>query len=123
MFEVNMPKEIKSYKEKIVFGMTLRQLILNGTAILIAIPVYLIGKKYVSTDTLTWIIMGIAGIFGYFGYYTKNGLTAEQYISTVIRFTLQSKYRNYACKTQIESIVESQYEKKQNQLRKLCDTK
>ena len=46
MIAVRIPKEIRAYKEKLVAGLTARQLIASIIAVGICIPLYIFGKKY-----------------------------------------------------------------------------
>lgn len=124
MFEVSMPREIKAYKEKIVAGMTIRQLVCNSLAVLIDVPLFVFGRAYINEDVLMWIIFGVAGGLGYIGYGNKNGMTAEQYLLTVIDFTfIKPQKRYFACKTKREVLFEMEYEEKQEELKRLSEEK
>lgn len=124
MFEVTMPREIKAYKEKIVAGMTVRQLICNSLALLIDVPLFYFGRAYVNEDVLMWIIFGVAGGLGYIGYGSKNGMTAERYLITVIEFTfIKPQKRYFACKTKRQALFEIEYEEKQAELKKISEGK
>lgn len=46
MIEIRIPKEIKNYREKLFFGLTLRQCICAGVALLICVPLYIFGNKF-----------------------------------------------------------------------------
>ena len=47
MIAVRIPKEIKEYKEKLVFGLNVRQLISVVIALTICIPLYIFGRKII----------------------------------------------------------------------------
>lgn len=120
MFEVRMPREIKSYKEKIWMGLTARQLICVGLAIVICVPTFLIGRNYLSDDMMGYIIFGIAGIFAFFGWYQKNGLTAEQYVITIYKYTfVDPKRRVFATKTKLHTVLDEEYTEKTIELSEL----
>ena len=120
MFEVRMPREIKAYKEKIVLGMTTRQLICNGIAVVICVPSYILLKPHLNEDLLMWGIFGISGIMGVIGYYTKNGMTAEKYLGAIIKYTfITPQKRKFVTETAIEHVDNIEYQETLSKLEKL----
>lgn len=85
MIEIRIPKEIRTYKEKLFFGLNLRQLICTLIAIIINVPLYWFGKDYVGADTASWIVIFIAMPLFMIGYFNYNGMTFEQFIKSVIQ--------------------------------------
>lgn len=85
MIEIRIPKEIRTYKEKLFFGLNLRQLICTLIAIIINVPLYWFGKDYVGSDTASWIVIFIAMPLFMIGYFNYNGMTFEQFIKSVIQ--------------------------------------
>lgn len=85
MFSVRIPNEIRSYKEKIALGLTLRQLIASILAIGICVPLYIKGRKFISDDVLSWIIICIAVPIMGIGFVKINGMTFEKYILNLIK--------------------------------------
>lgn len=85
MIEIRIPKEIRTYKEKLFFGLNLRQLICTLIAIIINVPLYWFGKDYVGADTASWIVIFIAMPLFMIGYFSYNGMTFEQFIKSVIQ--------------------------------------
>lgn len=85
MITVRIPKEIREYKEKLVFGLTVRQLIATVLAIGICVPTYIFGRKYISEDELSWIVILIALPCAGVGFITKNGMPFEKYIYAMIK--------------------------------------
>ena len=53
----NVPAEIKSFKEKFFFGLTVRQLICLAGILGLAIPTGIFGSKIMSQDVLGWLII------------------------------------------------------------------
>lgn len=77
--EIPLFDEINDYKCK--FGMvTLRQLICCILGLIIVVPAYWFGRKYVGDDIMGIAIMPIAAIFGVIGFVNIHGLPAEQII-------------------------------------------
>lgn len=85
MIEIRIPKEIRTYKEKLFFGLNLRQLIWTIIAIIINVPLYWFGREYVGADTASWIVILIAMPLFMIGYFNYNGMTFEQFLKSVIQ--------------------------------------
>ncbi len=75
MIAVRIPNEIRKYKEKVVFGLNLRQLISTSLAIAVCVPLYLFGRKYIPDDLLSWIIIFIAFPLLGIGWCNYHGMT------------------------------------------------
>lgn len=85
MIAVRIPKEIKEYKEKILLGMTARQLISVILILSINIPAYLFGRKYINEEVLSYAVMLNASLLGGFGFVTYNGLTFEKLLVVIFK--------------------------------------
>lgn len=113
MDEIEIPlfDEINDYNCK--FGMvTLRQLICCILGLIIIVPVYLFGRKYVGDDIMSFAIMPIAIVFGVIGFVNIHGLPAEKIIPYWYRhYTLFAKPIKY--------ISDNEYEQMQLQKSKL----
>ncbi|MCJ8010146.1 PrgI family protein [Paenibacillus sp. KQZ6P-2] len=86
MIEIRIPKEIRTYKEKLFFGLNLRQLICTAIAILINVPLYWFGKDIIGPDAASWVVILIAIPLFMIGFFSYNGMTFEQFIKSVIQF-------------------------------------
>ncbi|WP_068612497.1 PrgI family protein [Paenibacillus tuaregi] len=85
MIEIRIPKEIRTYKEKLFFGLNLRQLVCTLIAIVVNVPLYWFGRDIVGPDTASWIVIFIAMPLFMIGYFSYNGMTFEQFIKSVIQ--------------------------------------
>ncbi len=95
MIEKKIPAEIRAYKSKLIAGLSTRQVISLGLAILIGVPLGVIGSKYISMDIIMWlIILIVAPIFAW-GFLTFKDRPFEQYAKAVIRFNLLPQKRVY----------------------------
>ncbi len=83
MIEVKIPKEIKTYKEKLFFKLNLRQTICTIIAIAINVPLYYFGRQYIQDDVLSWIVIGIATPIMLIGYFRYNGMTFGKFIVVI----------------------------------------
>ncbi len=95
MIEIKIPKEISDYKQKFLFGLTVRQFISVASALVVCVPTYIFGKKTVGEDVISWVVILIAVPIFCFGFLKFNGMPFEQFILTVIRFGIQPQKRKY----------------------------
>lgn len=88
-FVVSIPKELKTIKSKLFFGLTKRQLIGFGIAIAIALPVFFMLNKY-NTDLAMYglFFTALPIIFG--TMFTKDGMPTEVWVKIFLEF----KYLN-----------------------------
>lgn len=85
MIEIKIPKEITEYKEKFLFGLTVRQFISVAAALAVCVPLYIFGKDYLGDDATSWLVILFAvPIFG-FGFVKYNGMTFEKLIVVLYR--------------------------------------
>lgn len=80
MIEVRIPKEIREYKEKLFFGLNLRQTITTTLAIVICVPLYIMGKKYINQEVLSWLTLAVAMPLVLIGYFNFNQMTFENFV-------------------------------------------
>ena len=86
MIAVRIPDEIKKYKEKIVWGLTARQVISLLLAAFICVPLYWYGRDFIPEDVLSWIIILIAVPIGAIGFFRFNGMPMEKYAMAIFKF-------------------------------------
>lgn len=85
MIEIKIPKEITEYKEKFLFGLTVRQCVSIAAALGVAIPLYIFGKDYLGADVAGWlVILVVVPVFG-FGFLKYNGMTFERLAAMIYR--------------------------------------
>lgn len=86
--DVKVNKEIRQYKEKIYFNLTLRQLLCTALGLAIAVPTYFWGKDYIGEDAASWItILIVMPIFA-IGYLNINNMTFEKFTIQILKFEL-----------------------------------
>ena len=96
MIEIRIPKEIKNYREKLFFGLTLRQCICAGIALLICVPLYIWGHHFLPQEAISWIVVFIAVPLMLTGFFRFNDMTFEQFAFEVIRFYASPQKRIYS---------------------------
>lgn len=85
MIEIKVPKEIRDYKEKFMFGLTVRQVVSVAAALLICVPLYLFGRKYLGDNLVGWIIIIVAAPVFAFGFLKFNGMPFEELVKILYR--------------------------------------
>lgn len=88
MIERPIPKEIKDFQEKLAFGLTARQLLATILTLIICIPTYMFGRKYMGDDLASWVCIIVAVPTVAIGFYKKNGMNFEQYLKAIFRFNV-----------------------------------
>lgn len=79
MIEIRIPKEIKNYREKLFFGLTLRQCICAGAALLICVPLYIFGNRFLPQEAVSWAVVIIAAPLMLAGFFRYNDMNFEQF--------------------------------------------
>lgn len=79
MIEIRVPKEIKNYKSKLFFGMSVRQCVCFGAALGICVPLYIWGKKVIDEEIVSWLVILIASPLLLMGFFSYNGMHFEAF--------------------------------------------
>ena len=79
MIEIRIPKEIKNYREKLFFGLTLRQCLCVGIALLICVPLYIFGRNFIPQEIVSWLVILIAAPLMLAGFFKYNDMFFEQF--------------------------------------------
>lgn len=85
MIEIKIPKEIKEYKEKFLFGLTIRQFASAAAALAVCVPLYIFGKEALGGDITGWLVMLVAAPILAFGFFRYNGLKFEDFLQLLYR--------------------------------------
>ena len=83
--EIKIPKEIKEYKERFVFGLTVRQCASAAAALCVCVPLYIFGKDALGGDVTGWLVMLAAAPILAFGFFRYNGLKFEDFLRLLYR--------------------------------------
>lgn len=112
MIEVKVPKEIRAYREKLFFGLNLRQTICGVLAIVLNIPIYIYLRPVIGDDLAAWIIICIAAPFFFIGFFQYNGMPFEQFALCIIRFQLLApRKRKYKSENLYDILMEAHHKK------------
>ena len=85
MIEIKIPKEITDYKEKFLFGLTVRQLVSAVVALAICVPLFIFGKDYLGEDMVGWISILVAIPVFAFGFFKYDGMPIEKFLAILYR--------------------------------------
>jgi len=86
--EIKIPKEIRSHKETLFFGLSARQFFCSALAVGVAVGVYFLLKDVLGRETASWLCIVAAAPLAVAGFFHYNGLTFEQFIWAVIQSEL-----------------------------------
>lgn len=100
--EVRIPKEITEYKEKILFGLSIRQLICTILSIIISIPSYILLRGKLGTDITGYIVMLEVVPLLALGFLNPKGLKFEKIFMMFLRHKLGKSKRNYKTVVQVD---------------------
>ena len=115
MIEIKIPSEITSYKEKLAFGLTARQILSSTLALAINIPLYIYGKGIVGDELMSWIIMFTTLPIGFIGFFNYNGMTFEQFLVVMIQTELiYPRKRIYQTENLYENILKEDMKMEKN---------
>lgn len=110
--EVRIPKEITEYKEKILFGLTIRQLLCFISAIILGLVSYFLVSRYLGTQTAGYVvIIEVLPIFAA-GFFKKDGFTFEKYLKLILRHKLGQNKRKYQPELNLDTINQNKKEVK-----------
>lgn len=96
MIEIRIPKEIKNYREKLFFGLTLRQCICAGVALLICVPLYIFGRNFIPQEMVSWLVILIAAPLMLAGFFKYNDMFFEQFAVEFFYFYFFPQKRVYS---------------------------
>ncbi|GHU55746.1 conjugal transfer protein TraE [Clostridia bacterium] len=85
MIAVRIPKDIRDYKEQVLAGFSLRQIVCISLTFVINVPLHIFGKNFFPKEVLDWVIMITASMFAIVGFYKKNGMPFEKYFMAFLR--------------------------------------
>lgn len=92
--EVRVPEEIKDYKESIVAGLSVRQILCGGVALLMGVPTFLLLRN-VDQDLATYITMAVVVPAFCVGFIKKGGYNFETYLKIKLQSFLGKSKRTY----------------------------
>ena len=109
---VQVPKDLTKVKTKVMFGLTLRQLVCFGLGGAVSIPVYFLSRGLLGTTMAAVLMILTALPFFLFAVYEKDGLPLEKILQAIYRQKIQRPgVRPYQTRNFYACIQEDIYEK------------
>lgn len=93
MIKADVPQDVTEYKEQFFFGMNSRQLICSVLMIAVAVIIFLVGSKFISTDILVYITIALIAPLAAVGFLKYNGMGFEKIAATVTEFYVSNQRR------------------------------
>lgn len=85
MAYVTIPKDLTKVKSKVLFGLTRRQLICFGPAVLVGVPLFFLLKDAVNSSTATLCMSLVMLPFFLFAMYERHGQPLEVIIQQMVQ--------------------------------------
>ena len=85
MAYVTIPKDLSRIQSKVLFGLTKRQVICFGAAVVIGVPLFFLTKEALGTTTAALCMILVMLPFFLFAMYEKHGQPLEVVIKNVIQ--------------------------------------
>lgn len=95
MINIRIPTEIRNYKERLILGLTIRQFFSTALAVMLCVPLYFYGKKYLPEDVVAWGVILIAAPLAAIGFVKLNGLPFEKIAVAIARWFMAPSKRKY----------------------------
>lgn len=96
MAYVTIPKDLTKVKSKVLFGLTRRQLICFGAAVLVGVPLFFLLKNNVDSSMATLCMILVMLPFFLFAMYERHGQPLEVVIEQMVQaLFIRPKERPY----------------------------
>ena len=79
--EIKICKDVRTYRESVVMGLTLRQVICSVGAIAVAVGFFFGLKDILDRETASWVCIVAASPVAVAGFFSYNGLTIEKFVA------------------------------------------
>ena len=83
--EIKICKDVRTYRESVVMGLTLRQVICSIGAIGVAVGLFFGLDGILDRETASWICILGATPIAVAGFFSYNGLTVEKFVRAWIK--------------------------------------
>ena len=78
--EIKINKEIRTYKDTIFFGLSLRQFVCAVLAVGVAVGLYFALRNVLDRETVSWVCIVGAAPIAVAGFFKYNGMTLEKFL-------------------------------------------
>ena len=109
LIEVKIPKEIKSYKEKIFFNLSIRQTLSFVAGLFVVVPffIYAVTVLKWNSDLVGWLAIFIGIPLFSIGFFSYRGMSLEKLIYQIIKtYFIYPTKRVYRSKNNVEEFFD-----------------
>ena len=78
--EIKINKEIRTYRETLFFGLSVRQFVCSVLAVGVAVALYFALSQVLDRETVSWVCIVGAAPVAAAGFFQYNGLTLERFL-------------------------------------------
>ena len=78
--EIKIPKDVRSYKETVFFGLSMRQAVCSAIALAAAVGIYFGLRDILGQEIVSWLCILGAAPFAVAGFFSYNGMTLEKFL-------------------------------------------
>ena len=100
--EVKIPKEITEYREKLIFGLGIRQLFCVAIATILCTITYFVVRPFIGSDLAGYLVlleaMPIMGV----GFLRINGFNFETYVMLILKHMFGKQIRVYTTRLSVD---------------------
>ena len=112
MAYVTVPKDLTHVKSKVVFGLTKRQLICFGGALLVGVPLYFLTRDYLSTSTAALLMVFIMLPGFLLAMYERHGQPLEVVVMHQTNNAYAALMRQHQMEQEVKAIVQKRNPKR-----------
>lgn len=112
MIRADVPQDVTEYKEQFFLGMTGRQLVCVVLMLILAVVTFLLGRNFVTSDILVYLIILEVAPLAAVGFLKYNGMGIEKIAVKVVDFYLgcqRRKMKYLPPETEIHDFVREIY--------------
>jgi len=95
MLEVKIPSEIRDYKGKLMFGLTVRHIIAIASMFVVGVVIGVYVGRFIALDYLIWLIILAVAPIGLWGFVPFKGMKFEEYTKVLFKFYFTPQKRIY----------------------------
>lgn len=99
MLEIKINKDPREYKDKLLFGLSVRQLLCTAIMLLINIPLYIWGSKILGESITGYLLILVAVPLVLIGFFEYNKMPFERVLLSMIQVKFirpEKRYRYYS---------------------------
>ena len=112
--EIEINKEIRNYNESIFFGLTMRQCIFSGLALIFSVLIYVILSPFLPIAVWSLICILAATPIAALGFIKYNGMCAEEFIVVFIRYLFTPKHVVFVSEQKTQNHIKRKEQKLEN---------